>query len=316
MRQITLIGCGNIGRRHLQGILKSQFQLHIHVVENDKAMLPLALKAIEDVGITHQLVSFHTKYAEITDTQEVVIIATSAPPRLQIIQDVLHRNPPRFLILEKVLFQKISEYEMAFSLLTQYGVPAYVNCTRRYYGHYQQLRSMLQAAESLHMEVSGSNWGLACNTIHFLDLFNFLSNQIDFDFSTELLDEQIIASKRKGYIEFTGTLLSTSNPAYSFKATSLAEEGNPLCVKIYNNNSTILINETSGSLSGIENVSYDAPALSMCANRFLDDLLLTQSCKLTPFPISSKLHQSIINSYLRFLFKLQFPITDDACPIT
>jgi hypothetical protein len=57
----------------------------------------------------------------------------------------------------------------------------------------------------INMNVTGSSWGLGCNSVHFIDLFHYLIKRQ----KISLISSQIkthTASKREGYIEFFGKL--------------------------------------------------------------------------------------------------------------
>ena len=56
-----------------------------------------------------------------------------------------------------------------------------------------------------------SEWGLGCNTIHFLDLFGFFLKTNKIKVSHSNLDNKIYKSKREGYLEFKGSLELTFN---------------------------------------------------------------------------------------------------------
>ena len=42
---------------------------------------------------------------------------------------------------------------------------------------YKLLNKKSKNANKINIHVKGSNWGMACNTIHFLDLFSFLTRE-------------------------------------------------------------------------------------------------------------------------------------------
>ena len=72
---------------------------------------------------------------------------------------------------------------------------------------YCELRSETKIAKTIRIKVNGSNWGLACNTIHMLDLLSFLSGFTEFSLDTTFLEDKIYDMKRKGFIELGGRLL-------------------------------------------------------------------------------------------------------------
>jgi hypothetical protein len=101
--------------------------------------------------------------------------------------------------------------------------------------------------------VSGGNWGLASNTIHFIDLLNFLipTNTELYTMSSNILE--IIESKRSGFIDFIGSIIITSK---SFKLQLESDYLNrDLELSINTSNHLIHVNETIGELTIFSKVS-------------------------------------------------------------
>ncbi|MCV3262395.1 hypothetical protein OGZ01_01395 [Vibrio harveyi] len=132
-------------------------------------------------------------------------MATNAAVRLGIVKQLVEKLTVQYLVLEKVLFQSVAQLVEAEKLLANAGVKTWVNCPRRLFPAYQALKQQYQGAQSVVLEVTGSNWGLGCNAIHFIDLWNYLAG-----FSSYKLDFQadvsVIDSKRSGYKEIIGGL--------------------------------------------------------------------------------------------------------------
>ena len=55
---------------------------------------------------------------------------------------------------------------------------------------------------------------MACNTIHFLDLFSFLTREKDFEVNIEKLDSVLLNSKRKDCYEISGNITIISNEGH------------------------------------------------------------------------------------------------------
>ena len=57
--KILLVGCGNIGSRHLQGLLKSKIKSKIYVIEKSKKALLNAKKRVKELSINLSKQSIH-----------------------------------------------------------------------------------------------------------------------------------------------------------------------------------------------------------------------------------------------------------------
>ena len=53
IKKILLIGCGNIGFRHLEGILKSKFSLEIIIIEKSKKQIEIVKKKIRNCDLSN-----------------------------------------------------------------------------------------------------------------------------------------------------------------------------------------------------------------------------------------------------------------------
>ena len=331
MHTLLLIGAGNIGRRHLQGILLANNQLEIFVVEPHLPNHDLINQAVTEAGglRQHQLKIF-SSLDEIEKTDfEIVIIATNADVRKNVLLDFLSKKTVTYLVLEKVLFQTLDDYKTVGKLLYEKQIKTFVNCTRRYFSHYQQIKKAIAGSLFMEMKVSGRNWGLACNTIHLLDLFNYFNDSTDYHFKIEGIDKTVHESKRKGFIELTGTIKNEEKDLFQFSATSYNSSGEPLLIQFKTNQAEFIINETLGNISCravLENeenkhfndlkIDYKALPLSQSANLFVDDLLNTGSCLLTDYFVSAQLHTALIKAYLAHLKAMNFLIENETCPIT
>ena len=106
----------------------------------------------------------------------------------------------KYLILEKVLTQPIIDLDkLAKSTLKLKGV--FVNPPRRLYG---KLKPALSESVFKKMKVIG-RFGLVCNAIHSIDLFDWLANETIVTIDNSGLDKFWIESKRKSFLEVFGT---------------------------------------------------------------------------------------------------------------
>src|SRR5690606_20858382 len=115
----------------------------------------------------------------------------------------------RSFILEKVLFDRLGDYQIFEDLLAESGSAAWVNTPRRSFKGYQRLREKHgPSIASIH--VSGKNWGMACNSIHFMDLASYLMDDsgANLNLSGHLHE---LPCKRRGFIELGGSFEVTGD---------------------------------------------------------------------------------------------------------
>ena len=185
---------------------------------------------------------------------------------------------------------------------------------------YNDLQKKLKG--NIHFTATGNAWGLGCNGIHLLDLFAFLTRTTNITLSNNLIDKDIIKSKREGYIEFTGTIKGETDK-HSFQMTSFAENTSP--VQIIINTPTVKYHIEEGENPKVWTSKYEnkwsweeetfvIPFQSQLTNLVVDEILSSGNCLLTTYTESSHLHLLLLNNLLLHLIKTN-NITLE-CPIT
>ncbi len=324
-KNIALIGVGGIGSRHLQALTKLKDDVNIWVVDPSSESIDKAKKLLntENSNQNKANVTYCHSVNEIPSNIDVAIIATTSGIRRAVTEELIAKCNVKNIIFEKVLFTKVEDYYAVQKILEQYGISAWVNCGRRLFDFYVYLKSVLIDANSIDMYVSGKNFGLGCNAIHYLDLLAYLGRYIgDIDVDTTDLDKEIVPSKRKGYVEFTGKLCGKIG-TYSFTlVSSLNDCPNQIILK--SNVCDIFIEEKSDviaakiiwpdSTRSEENIKYPMQFVSGLTNYAVHDILVTGDCNLTSYEDSMKLHIPMINAFLE---KINADIgVTDICNIT
>ena len=206
---VVLIGAGELGSRHLQSLIRIGPAIKITVLEPSEDAILIAKDRISEVAEMTEFVAnveFIQTLEQLPTSIELAVIATGAAPRMDTIRGLLAHSKVKYMLLEKVLFQNLDEYEEAAVLLETLGVRAWVNCPRRMYDGYGALKLHLDVKKPIEMHVKGGEWGLACNAIHYIDIFAFLTNSSIRSVDVENLESTIYPSKRLGYVEFFGSM--------------------------------------------------------------------------------------------------------------
>jgi len=328
MYKILIAGAGNIGSRHLQAFAHTSLSMQLFVVDPNKSSLEIAetrwSEAISGKA-TAVNVSFLQSVEEVPDAIDVAIIATNSVIRKRVFEQLIHERKVTHVVFEKFLFQTIAEYESVDVLLKSNGIKGWVNCPRRMYDIYSTLKNLLNNETSFEFQVTGSNWGLGCNSIHYLDLFSFLSGKTEFFVSDVFVDDAVLTSKREGYIEFTGSLFGRDAENNTFVITSYQKENIPIYISINTNGYSILIQE-SGAASKVsvtskkdnlssEIIPFSMPFQSQLTHLFIERLVTEGTCLLSTYEDSRNLHEPILSAFIHFLQKKSTEIIA-TCPIT
>ena len=104
MYNIAIIGAGQLGSRHLQGVKQSNNKLDIWVLDPNKDSLEIAEERYNQIPTNiPQNIHLVQSMIEIPVELDIVIVATSSKPRFSIVKELLTKHHVRYLILEKFL---------------------------------------------------------------------------------------------------------------------------------------------------------------------------------------------------------------------
>lgn len=242
MKKSLIIGAGQLGSRHLQGLVKYLGKLEIYVLDPSIDSLKIAQEREKEITHNHEII-YTQSWEMLPDFFDLVIVATNANVRETVINKLLEKHKVRFLILEKVLFQNLNAYERVNDLLIKHNVITYVNHPRRMFESYKNLRKSIEKNTQSVYSVVGGNWGFGCNALHFLDLFVYLSGKKLQDINVHSIEDELLESSREGFAEFTGTLTGHLTDGSFFSITSLKGESSSISVTIFNNEQRFIIQE-------------------------------------------------------------------------
>ena len=192
MKNLVIIGAGQIGSRHLQGLAKINDDLNITVIDPSSESLETAKERYFQVNRLNNFceVNFRKDIPEFK-TIDLAIIATSSKIRKKVIKELLGKSEPNYFIIEKVAFQNLEDFEEIKNIFSAKNIKSWVNCPNRAFESYKRLKDRLDQKSPLEMKVSGGNWGLASNSIHYIDLFSFLTNTIHMQITQSEIDNKI-----------------------------------------------------------------------------------------------------------------------------
>lgn len=317
-KQILLVGCGNIGLRHLQALCSLQRPLRICVVEPQEASREKARQAIAGMEGPANII-FSGDWQAVPSAVDLAIVATPAGPRRKVLEKLLEVTLPAFLILEKILFTTHRDLDEVGDMLAVRGIPTVVNCGRRGFADYDRLRDRLAGRSGVSLHVRGSGWRLCTSGVHFLDLASQLLNSFPSELDESGLDERPIPSNHADCVEFHGTLRGKMANGGEFSMTSTQEGAEPLVVELLHNGETWRVEEGNKRLiytdaQGQESAEpFDVLYVSGMGHLYAEILDHGYS-RLPDYALSAAQHRAFIDAILR---RLGLPIKKDTlCPIT
>lgn len=321
MGAVTVIGCGNIGSRLLQSVSNIQDpqigRLDVFGVEPNEAAHALAAQRFDEENAGGHALHMLRDCAPLPDESDLLIVAVDARNRLAALEAALEATKPKAIVLEKVLFTAPADFERAATLIDQVGAPTWVNCTRNVWPGYQDLKARF--GDKTHIEefkVSGSDWNLGSNAIHFLAAYEYLSGAKVADITLDPDAVEVRDAKRAGYKEIVGALEARSESGARIVVESYATPDKPIRIEITTDNDRFVISEAERL---IENTAASETAdfamyFASQIHHVFENIMLGRGCDLPAYAESARLHLTLFKA----LNKAFHPDGDGAqeCPVT
>jgi predicted dehydrogenase len=309
----AIIGFGGMGCRHAFSLVKGNQFDEIYVVEPNKLLFLDNCKRIE---IDNSTFIYLNSIEELPLNIDLVVIATSAEPRFQIFEKISGKGI-KYILLEKVVFQKSSDFVKAIKICKSKGISTYCNFVNRYYPNYIEIKERIGKAKNIQMIVSGGEYGLACNSLHYIDLFQYLTGEFP-HLDSALI--QINNSKHKrgdNYKEVIGTLKFSNKNGDSLVLISDLKKCNEVEISISFDKEIHILNEsTLVHLTYKNQLPIEKKEFHILYTSFLTNILsidiLNSNCKLPSI-------EETFNSHVELFKGLNpcFGLSNlDNCPIT
>ena len=304
MKQIAIIGAGQLGSRHLQGLAQLPSAYRIDVSDPSESSRATAQERFDAIRTddSPRLVQYSSTMDALPRRLDYVIVATNADVRLGVLRELLGRCSVEYALLEKVLFQCLEHYAEAQELIGTHGVRAWVNCSRRAYPIYAEVKDFFANDPVRRFAVSGRDWGIGSNSVHFLDLLGMVTGRTPCAVSTAGLDQELAPGKRPNTVEFTGSLRGAyeGGAVFDLSSTSTATS---LVVEFEATSRSCVVDETGGtalfvdhSASDERRVRFTAPMASQMAAPIASQVLADGQCQLPRFEESVRFHVPLIEA--------------------
>lgn len=202
--KILIVGLGQLGSRYLQGLLFGNSTFSIDLLEPSDSSFEKCLSLIR-TDFDASLLDIHrVNLDSLAACYAVCIVATSAAPRAQIIENLAAHTIVENWIIEKVLAQSEQQLELILKAVDS-SSGAWVNTPRRRTSIYRKLKSLLDAEVPISFNANFPTLGLGCNSIHFIDVVAWL---VDSEVESVCIKstDGWKPSRRDGYSEFEGQM--------------------------------------------------------------------------------------------------------------
>jgi hypothetical protein len=231
---------------------------------------------------------------------DLVLVVTPAHCRALLIEKIAYSHEVRSWIIEKVLAQSCEQLDHITKTLSGCR-QAWVNTPRRLMGWHKQIRANLspKGNEPLLVQVTGGNWGMACNAIHFIDLVAWWteSQVVTITCSDTSSWSQ---SKRVGFQEIFGALTIKYANGSQLELCCCAGDGSTQ-ISVSSKQGKWLIDESAGRATGPVGQKLDGRLSfqSELTAPLVKQILQEGHCELPNLAESAALHRPLLHILLK-----------------
>ncbi len=304
------MGAGSIGSRHLQALRSVKEPLRITVIDPSESSLETAKVRFEQAAPAshHHEILFTTAIPEVLGNIDIAIVATRSDMRRKAVETLLQKCSIRYMLLEKLLFNRLEDFEAVGTLLEKHSVKAWVNCTMRVIPFYREMRQDAPLKPIVYQVGSGET-GLVTSIVHFLDHMAYLTGTLKYMPDVSLVNPKPIESKRAGFLELIGTIQAVFSDGSVGIFTRHPSGTEPSLISITNEDVAYIVRETeektwvSKKTDGWEwhEEISPVPLQSVMTTWLVEEILSTGTCPLVSYQDSAKIHVPILEALRKFL---------------
>ena len=213
IKNILIIGLGNIGYRHFQALNSSSYNIYLIDPKISKFKLSKFYKEVKVKKI-----SYIRNYNKLPSRINLCNYFMFIKYEISMYKKLLNTTKVDHIILEKILFNRLSYYKK-INIFNKYKTKIWVNSIHRCSLNSKYILKKNGKNKIRKIIVYGNDWGLACNYIHFIDLINFFNNEKKYKIiSHKFLN--FYNSKRLGFIDFYGSVSLLGEKGTKIKFTN------------------------------------------------------------------------------------------------
>lgn len=326
--RVMIIGCGNLGSRHLQAVASLEDVGEVCVVDISQESLDLGKKRLGEVMDLNRSIKFswETSLDDVFQEADLCIVATLASQRPALVKEIAASKRCKKFLIEKIVAQSVIEYEGLLQFSDKFNLSVWVNCQSRSYKIHKYIKSLLNPQEPIFLHIVGGNRGLACVGLHYADLFVFFDNTEEISGSAMFIDETLHPSKRsKDIYELSGVLMGNSSRGSSLLISYNKFDIGPDCLLLATPSRKFVIDQYN-KLTVFESVASsgwewkkiaieEEYLVSKISRGFISSILCEDKCDLPTLSECFPAHKFILSSLLPYYNKL-LGRESSRCPVT
>ncbi len=326
-KRVLVIGCGQLGSRHLQAVASLKEAAQVFVVDPNPAALQLAQARLAEIKDLDPAIDFHwqTQWDPSLAQGDLCIVATQAQGRPDLIKEIVRQLSYRTFLIEKIVAQSVVEYRDLMDFCSLEGVRVWVNCKARAYKIHQYIKSFISPEDPVTFSAVGGNFGLATNGIHLADLFAFYDGATSIHCCVLQPDTKLMPSKRGGMVhDLCGTIMGFSDKGSLLSLSFCPDHDAPDILTIVTPRSRFMVDH-------VQKFAYESHEkenwvwkpvginedwrVSFMSQKFAQDILNFSRCDLPTLEECFAAHEFILSALLPAFNRL-LKVERNFCPVT
>jgi len=303
MFKIAIVGFGSIGSRYFEAINKIKI-LKIKFFIVDKKIKTI----IKNQKLSGKFINVSDNLNIIPKKVDLCIISTTCQNRHALLKKIIDKSKFKNLILEKPLTQSPNEL-LALDNILKEVENVWVNTDKRCEDIYKFIKSKIKLKYKLSMSVEGNSWGICCNSLHYVDLFNFLSKQRLHTIKEES-SLSWFPSKRNGFQEIDNTKLKLKfgkHELYLLSKKNSLPKNTKIIIKNGKKTFDIRVKASIFELKhNKKSLFFKNEPLSIKMTKVIKKILLKNKSNLPNYQNSTKLYFPLIDFFLK-KWQIKFP---------
>ena len=291
---VLIYGLGNIGKSYLKGLLNSKQNLNIYTLDINKNLYKFILRKNKK-----KIFNFY-KLNNLPKKIDLCIVSTTSDNKVEQLKNIFKYTFPKNIILEKLIAQSEAEIDLLNKIFDKKKCKVWVNTQMRTYSFYKKLKKYIQNKKPKFIKVYGNDWGFACNSIHYLDVYSWILSSDIKNIKLKTSNKKFYKSKRKGYLEFFGSYFVELNNKIKIQiiCKKLNKQGKINHIieldkeKIYINEAKSIIYNSTGNLM----IKANQKMIFEQINFFVSKIIKKQDLNLPKLQSSSILHKKIFSA--------------------
>lgn len=329
--KVLIVGCGELGSRHLQALASLPVVTHIEVLDPRSESLQLGRDRVDELAghrtsaEINWITSIEDATHDITNEGGLCVIATQAKGRCELLRSVADKLGYTSFLLEKIADQSLAAIEDAVAFCHAREISAWVNCQTRIVPTYHRIKKKLTATEPIYFNAAGGMQYLATNGIHTADLFAYYDECTSIEEAAAKIDPVVHSSKRgKDLYDLNGTLHGTTEKGSSLTISYIDGKSPWGHISIASSSYRCVVDHQQGWMAEAD-IQTDwawrqAPfegsmMVSQTTKEIAENILASGTCGLPTLEESLVSHRFILNGLLPH-FSALLGQSLDSCPVS